>query len=1803
VDSRSLNLTQEVLGAGQTYNDHASGGANTVGATIRERLTHSAAVGNTAAAKDGSHGSTGGTAGNNVKRAALATMNQLLSILFERAKDVMMTQVSTGLSYDESGTLLVAERALTDLCALVDKFSSSQSQSHPELKLTGPFAVAAKEGLLPSATTSLSLVDMMLKQICGDLFQVCFKAYSSDDGSSELKQYQNHGVQFATKIILQAFQLGQSLLGSQYCYHVTKFTLESSLKEVSKLSPSKIMDFCLFYYTTAMVTTMLTEYLSSPSESFYANFDANAAATRKGTNSNGNNVALMSRMALGMIKQLGSFVSEATEAYHKSTDFEDGYIFTQSERESFDIGKANSSNNRTQSTRPNPRGSSFDTLAISSVSNETLWRAFLSLEVLYNVVSMHLEQISWLDSIGESDKNKEILTASLIAETASEFATISASNRDHILHLLMAAHLNDQTMTSKSEAVDKSVGNGIEYDRETITSAIGDAQTSDSENSSAAAAVAAKVTDSLAIDSVEIPLCDAGATTWLAFKSVLILVRSLKELAISNETKGNIESGLLLSGLVNGLFTPSVSMLQHFIRRMLGSPVIVTNVLKSYEELAFASMTVDRQSTNERRQAILTSLCKLCLPSWGKRRPNSQLKESHIESLWTMLWIIHSNYEKISDEWDIILSTLDQLAIISISSPKLHASYLKKAATIAGCFDRLPTFTTCFTQTALSQFIASLVKLSEAVSFEPLTEQIGDVSRDNSEHMSGEINTDNSHVDKELSVGGKLISWTGGLAGRAFGGGPPQSSSINNSSSFRKSMSAGTAQFSKTYSKDFRETICLQMGSMKLSTPRATVRKIPLPLLLVAIVAEANSYRLCVIEETVTKHFCEIVAKSSSTELRSFAMEILTHFMPLSLSKPAIALKYGNGPMMVANMADKNESPLEVVPIDDTNAPKVTLESEEVDISHGDPQLLKILCETIQHTTQADTASATLSALHVVLEGSGHSLTGENLITVIKTLSVLSGCESSDDDVPVNRSTKQWSNVSTLAFQNLKLILDDFLEPISTSSDSPLKSTEARDAILDCCVAFGMSTHDVNSSLTATGMLWSLADRDSSPDTVDIVLSKLALLAMDSRPELRNCSVNTLFSCVVGLGDQFSDDQWQKCLDNTIFGIMKGIAFAIKEAENKKMGSIGGANDERYKVAVHHSRDSASKQWVNTQILLLRGLERVLRLFFAQLLETLSGTSGKPWFLQTWKEILRLSFDCATMTGERDTLDMRFAGVELMALCAQLSCTSGLAASATAARVGTNMEVVGGALRSVRAAVEDKAPKTDESRITNRPEVDRWRQELFDFSFDKLCAFRKHLEQNGEAESEGPYTTLDSFQTQVLTKMTGELAKLYECCKNDEMTPGPCELQLDLLIENNGGYESRFLHLLLAIADNAGNDKSSRYLNQVQRGIMSLLQAMASNSSLRAFKALATISGDYMFVRAKALASETEDEDDDYDDDDHGEIFELEAAKMVASAFKSDDLSNEAKVVVMCSVLLQYLKIYGSSEHCSNDTAKRKTSEARYDMITSVIDSGLEAIEHIESTTDDEAILDSIWNRIIATVSSLLLPPLENRYAGYAHHSKSILNIVAIVLSHLPTRKYPLTEPMLQNGADRAVDVAFECNAKDQDDGGMLYSKAAEGAVHVFLACFMGLCNKMPTCPAVSSLTNKILGETIESEDALSNNAPLKSKTRQSLAIAVCESLRTTTSQDLLVGVFPLLCRLTNVENDGLRRAAGKILGGVNLSEAISRERQRAEQADMRAREIEEENIAMLEEIEYLQAENEELQRQLAVFSESADYM
>lgn len=839
-----------------------------------------------------------------------------------------------------------------------------------------------------------------------------------------------------------------------------------------------------------------------------------------------------------------------------------------------------------------------------------------------------------------------------------------------------------------------------------------------------------------------------------------------------------------------------------------------------------------------------------------------QLKESNIDAIWTLIRIIHNHYEDIFDEWHAILSTLDQLSSISMSSTKLPDTYAKSVNDISSSFVRLPEFTTSFSSEALSHFVTSLIKLSNGTLFGIQTERSSNLSQEISGKLLLSENTidkvDNSsqisdNFSRESSLGGKLISF----AGRAFGGVPAQGSSGNNPPNPQRLNAESTdARLSKSYSNNLRETAFSKSATMKISTPRSVFMTVPLPLLLLTLVSEVNAYRFSVVEEAVAMHLCEVVSCSSTVELRSFAMDTLIHFMPLSLLKSETSRKFGRLPM--SKPASDPDDAFSVVPISCESMSGKSYQSGES--SQDELQLLKRLCQTIQSTSQTETANTGLNALRVVLEGAGHSLAGENLVIVVETLSVLSGGDyfRNGSDNNIDRSTKAWANASAIAFQNLKLIVDDFLEPQSADDELRPKSFSAREAILDCCVSFGKSQHDINTSLTSIGMLWSLADQDSTPGTLDLVLSKLAYLALDNRAEVRNCSVNTLFSCVVGVGDQFSNDQWEKCLNKTIlFGIMKHMSSAMNGTNEDSLKQNESNESQRYKVSVHHSRDSASKQWSTTLVLALRGLERVLRLFFCRLLKKSieffqhSNQHREVWLMATWKEILRISFDCACTSGERETLDLRLAGIELITLCSQVSCKAGIGAATNTARVGTNMEVVGGALRSVRAAttVGDKNQGSLCSAPIE-PEVDQLRHIFFDLAFSKLVDFRTYLESlNGYNihDTESPHV-VDSVMTQVLTKLTGELSKLYECCKSDEMSPGSFELRLDLFVEEDDKYESQLVNLLLVILDNADADKNSRYLNQVQRGCISMLQTMASNSSLQAFKALAKLSGDSMFV-------------------------------------------------------------------------------------------------------------------------------------------------------------------------------------------------------------------------------------------------------------------------------------------------------------------------------------------------------------------
>jgi hypothetical protein len=526
----------------------------------------------------------------NVKRAAVATMNQVLSILLERARDVMLDSSAGDIhgnkEHDESLILNVTMQTLADLCSMVYNY---QEKSQKRL-IVGPFKAAAKEKMPPSPTTCLSLIDMLFKQRGADFFRVCQIYFKSDGGGSALvKNEVPQNLQFAIQFIQQTCQLVLFILRKQHGRHLSKEEASDSTA------------FCLFYYATSLGSTILANYLTPTSLIFYENLDTIPLLDNQET-------PVISHSALEMIGLLVGYVSGATDVYHKS-EFEDGYMFNQTERESLNIGKDNDAPYTPEDSVANRRKSTVQTATVPVnhdhlVSNDQLWRALLSLEVIYCLMCNHLYQIVLLDSSershniknkssanSENDSKSHATIISAITKATSDLATISSSNRERILHVVIIAHDD--------------------------TSAVG-------EPSSVAASLAEKFSDSQSSRCGEAPICDTGLATWLSFKCILALVRSMKQIVLSSREVEDPESHRTNARqILTVSFAPSVSVLQHYIKRMSGSHIVVSQTLMAYEELAYTSMVLDSIEEKMRRHTILTSLCKLCLPSWGKNRSHS----------------------------------------------------------------------------------------------------------------------------------------------------------------------------------------------------------------------------------------------------------------------------------------------------------------------------------------------------------------------------------------------------------------------------------------------------------------------------------------------------------------------------------------------------------------------------------------------------------------------------------------------------------------------------------------------------------------------------------------------------------------------------------------------------------------------------------------------------------------------------------------------------------------------------------------------------------------------------------------------------------------------------------------------------------------------------------------------------------------------------------------------------------------------------------------------------------------------------
>ncbi|XP_063218937.1 protein MON2 homolog [Bacillus rossius redtenbacheri] len=216
-------------------------------------------------------------------------------------------------------------------------------------------------------------------------------------------------------------------------------------------------------------------------------------------------------------------------------------------------------------------------------------------------------------------------------------------------------------------------------------------------------------------------------------------------------------------------------------------------------------------------------------------------------------------------------------------------------------------------------------------------------------------------------------------------------------------------------------------------------------------------------------------------------------------------------------------------------------------------------------------------------------------------------------------------NLIRVAFQCLQLVVTDFL-PVMPWRCLPL--------CVDTAAKFGSQAQELNISLTAVGLMWNISDHfyqnqeklsqslsgDATvfPDFPGMpnmppfdklwmcLYARLGDLCVDTRPAVRKSAGQTLFSTISAHGSLLHQPTWQAVLWQVLFPLLDKVRMLSSSASSEKVDTGGN-------ILIHHSRNTAQKQWAETQVLTLSGVARVFNTK-RQLLITL-GDFPKAWTL------------------------------------------------------------------------------------------------------------------------------------------------------------------------------------------------------------------------------------------------------------------------------------------------------------------------------------------------------------------------------------------------------------------------------------------------------------------------------------------------------------------------------------------------------------------------------------------------------------
>ncbi|KAE8729705.1 Cysteine synthase D1 isoform 1 [Hibiscus syriacus] len=532
------------------------------------------------------------------------------------------------------------------------------------------------------------------------------------------------------------------------------------------------------------------------------------------------------------------------------------------------------------------------------------------------------------------------------------------------------------------------------------------------------------------------------------------------------------------------------------------------------------------------------------------QRDNIVLTPKNVQALRTLFNIAHRLHNVLGPSWVLVLETLSSLdrAIHSPHATTQHYSGISNICSIAGALFFLNSF-------GLGEVSTSVPRLS----------------------------TTSSGQYSDFSILSSLNS-------QLF-----ESSALMNISAVKSLLSALcqlSHQCMLDTSSGFGPSTSQKIGSISFSVER-----------MISVLVN-NLHRVLPLWDQVVGHFLEL-ADNSNQNLRNMALDALDQSICAVLG------------------SEKSED--HTLSRSDDNSQD--LGSNETELRLLESAVISPL-RVLYSSQSIDARAGSLKILLHVLERCGEKLrySWPDILVLLRSVA---GASEKD--------------LVTLGFQSLRVIMNDGL-----SSIPPNYLTEC----IDVTGAYGAQKTELNISLTAIGLLWTTTDfivkglshepaeeketeiaevnsvsdkmdgqnGEEQPDNISndmnrhsssvnmvsgdklivTVFSLLQKLGADERPEVRNSAIRTLFQILGGHGQKLSESMWEDCLWNYVFPTLDRVSHMAAtssrdEWQGKELGIRGG---KAVHMLIHHSRNTAQKQWDETLVLVFSGIARLLRSFF-----------------------------------------------------------------------------------------------------------------------------------------------------------------------------------------------------------------------------------------------------------------------------------------------------------------------------------------------------------------------------------------------------------------------------------------------------------------------------------------------------------------------------------------------------------------------------------------------------------------------------